>query len=728
MNRVNRHVLFFFIAAVSASRVFAANPSDIRWEPLYEPGGGGAIVSLGISPHNPKHVLSGGDMLGLGVSFDGGESWRPANKGLTSYEMATPTFHPERANEVWTGSCMGLFKSMDGGRSWSPSRNGMPAMSGGGYSMFIEKVLFDPSDAKHLIAFGGSSRRWWNEAGSFGAVWNSTDGGDTWTRTGTITTNGFVSTTEKGANIVKAFWGPTRKKNVAALHVMADPGGWFVSVDRGKTWHRRLPKGLDAPIANIECHPANPSVFWIVTKAVKKDADGECHPGRIYKSTDGGRTFSPSDEGIRFSRHENVNLTTHFRDIAVSPVDPDVVYVSDVSWSSSSIWRSADGGATWKCVCAKWTDGFSTACYAGPACLVVPSPHAADCAYAFNSEYILRTMDGGRTWTDMTAYRPDPEKPDNWRGRGWNGWCSRKYVFNPYRRGESIMLSMDAGHGWHSTDGLKSWRYALGNAGAWLGANDAAFSKDGYIYIATGQRGANSGVMVSADGGETWKNRFVAACGLMERNDGVYDFVWVDPDNGKSAFVVAKGMRFVTADGGESWTSEVIPGGSGEMAADPTKKGRFYLKTGGGVRVTEDWKTFRELGLEGWAEGSIVCDAKGRLLVCRGRVTREKTGLWRYDPKDGSWVCLHKDRLACSVAVDPTDPKRIVFLTGDMPYHDYAGAHGLFISDDDGATWAACEMGGMMRRFSCAAFDPFNPGTVIVGQGGGGFIRGTWKK
>ncbi len=720
--------LFVSVALLAASHARAAKHSDIRWEPLYEPGGGGAIVSLGISPHDPGHVLSGGDMLGLGVSFDGGESWRPANKGLTSYEMATPTFHPKRANEVWTGSCMGLFKSTDGGRSWTPSRNGMPEMSGGRYSMFIEKVLFDPADDRHLIAFGGSSRRWWPQADSFGAVWHSTDGGDSWTRTGTITTNGFVTTVEKGANIVKAFWGPTRKKNVVALHLMADHAGWFVSVDRGKTWRRRSPKGLESPLANFACHPTDSSVFWAVTKAGAKDDGGKFAPGRICKSTDGGRTFSPSDEGVRFERNANVNLTTRFRDIAVSPVDPNVLYASDASWSSSSIWGSTDGGATWRCLCAKWMDGFRTACYAGPACIVVPSPHAADCAYAFNSEYILRTADGGKTWIDMTARRPDPSKPDHWRGRGWNGWCSRKYVFNPHRRGESMMLAMDAGHGWHSTDGLKSWRYALGHAGPWLGANDAAFSKDGCIYIATGQRGANSGVMVSADGGGTWINRHDDACGLPSRDAGVYDFAWVDPDNGRSAFVIMNGARYVTTDGGATWRSETVPGGTGELAADPTTKGRFYLKTGAGVRVTEDWKTFRNLGLEGWAEGSLVCDAKGRVLVCRGRVAREKTGLWRYDPQDGSWTQLHADRLASAVAVDPTDPRRIVFLTSDMPYHDYAGAHGIFISDDDGATWAACDMGGMMRRFSCAAFDPFDPETIVVGQGGGGFIRGTWKK
>ena len=102
-----------------------ASLTGIVWEPLGEPGCGGAIVSLGVSPHNPQHLVSGGDMLGTAVSFDAGESWKPG-MGLPSYEMATPTFHPQRTNEIWIGSCMGPFLSRDGGRSWQWRRTGFP--------------------------------------------------------------------------------------------------------------------------------------------------------------------------------------------------------------------------------------------------------------------------------------------------------------------------------------------------------------------------------------------------------------------------------------------------------------------------------------------------------------------------------------------------------------------------------------------------------------------------
>ena len=157
------------LIALAGSRDAAAG--EIRWEPLYEPGVGGAIVSVQVSPHDVRHVLAGGDMLGTGVSFDGGETWSPG-LGLATYEMATATFHPSRKNEVWMGSCSGPYKSIDGGRTWQMKRRGMPEPARNCYTMMIEKVLFDPRDPSRMLAFSGSSRHW-GKCGGFGAVWES---------------------------------------------------------------------------------------------------------------------------------------------------------------------------------------------------------------------------------------------------------------------------------------------------------------------------------------------------------------------------------------------------------------------------------------------------------------------------------------------------------------------------------------------------------------------------
>lgn len=74
---------------------------------------------------------------------------------------------------------------MDGGHHWVSRRNGMPGVKTGGYSLIVEKILFDPDQKGRLLAFGGSSRHW-NEADSFGWIWESLDDGENWTHIATL--------------------------------------------------------------------------------------------------------------------------------------------------------------------------------------------------------------------------------------------------------------------------------------------------------------------------------------------------------------------------------------------------------------------------------------------------------------------------------------------------------------------------------------------------------------
>lgn len=92
------------------------------WQPLYEPGGGGAITGVAVSPHDSKHLVSQGDMLGVATSFDGGDSWQ-STFGFSSYEFGGGiTWHPTNAKIIWSGSAMGPYQSADGGINWVAKR------------------------------------------------------------------------------------------------------------------------------------------------------------------------------------------------------------------------------------------------------------------------------------------------------------------------------------------------------------------------------------------------------------------------------------------------------------------------------------------------------------------------------------------------------------------------------------------------------------------------------
>ena len=703
---------------------------EIRWRPLCEPGVGGAIVSVQVSPHDVRHVLAGGDMLGTGVSFDGGETWR-SGLGLSTYEMATATFHPSRTNEVWIGSCSGPYKSIDGGLTWEWKRKGMPEPARNRYTMMIEKVLFDPRDCSRMLAFSGSSRRW-GKCSGFGTVWESLDGGESWSRTGTITTNGWTSESVEGANIVQAFWGakPAGGKEPRQVHLVAEGAGWFSSMDAGRTWRRRKTPGIGGAIASVTAHPSDSRIFWVATAPGEKGADGIIPPGGIYKTVDGGRSFSPCDAGIAKRGGARIKLATHFSRMAVSDSNPDRLYMGDMSWDSPSIWKSDDGGSTWE-VSAE-DRSVATACFAGLSGTVCVAPGNPDVAYFWNTESILRTLDGGRTWTDVSSLRQDPAgKPNVWRGRGWTGWCSRNIAFDPYRKGRCAVQAMDACHAWISDDGLRTWRYAEGTVSPWSGGTGIAFSEDGRIYVATGQGGRNAGVLVSRDGGGSWTTASGPACGLPSPGDGAFGSVFADAGDSRKAFVLMGERMFLTEDGGANWRERRLDFAPRSVVRDTTDAGRWYLKTDGGVLATRDWLDFEDLGFGPGkkSDGNIACDARGRVLVCRGK-TGDRRGLWRYDPsapREG-WILLIDEPLAYACAADPSDADRILLCTRDTPYHDMAGGNGVFASEDGGKTWRKADDGLPMKRAACIAFDPFDTETVVLGTGGGGFFRARWRK
>lgn len=681
-------------AVLFVSTVVAAASADYRWEPVLEPGCGGAIVSVEASPHNPDHLVGGGDMLGTCVSFDDGENWS-VGMGLPSYEMAAVTFHPVDPDVVWIGSCMGPMKSTDGGRTWQWKRKGMPEPSRGKYSCRIEKVLFHPADTNRLYAFGGSHRVWGASRDGYGDIYESRDGGESWELKKSLKKDG------KGENIIEAQFAPNGR-----LHLVTDLSGWV---------------GHETPghVTYLTFHPTDAKTVWITVDAAANEG-AAFTPGAILKSTDGGRTWKPSDDGIRKRSDKNVKMTSRFSKVVVSPAAPDELYVCDRGWASSGFWKSTDGGASWS---RSGGNEIKRACFAGIAMDMAAHPTRAGEIWAWNSEFYLRTRDGGKTWTDQTSVQPDPvNRPDHWRSRGWNGWCSRRFVFDPYVRGRSIALAMDAGHGWLTEDGMKSWRYTKSETNVWGGGNDAAFSKDGYVYVTTGQGGSNGGVLVSSDNGRTFHAKFGAAHGLIEKNGGGYAYVHALPEDGRRAWVQAAGRLYATEDGGENWKVFEHPAKISGFVADPRKSDRLYAVSGGHVLVAEDGREFRETGVTDAPSGLVAVDAKGRMLVINEQA-REKSGLYRFDPADNSLVRLLDRRLLGCVATDPHDPARIVAGLHDYPYHDFAGGGGVLLSEDDGATWRAVNDGLPNLRVTAAAFDPFDPQTIVVGTGGTGFFR-----
>ena len=121
MNKKTFKVLVIFLTlCIISSQWLIASPRTVgaayalEWTPLNEPGSGGQFSSIVVSPYDSNKVFLSGDMLGLGISTDGGETWN-RSQGFIDGQIHEVTFHPENPQIVWAGSSTGPYKSTDGG-------------------------------------------------------------------------------------------------------------------------------------------------------------------------------------------------------------------------------------------------------------------------------------------------------------------------------------------------------------------------------------------------------------------------------------------------------------------------------------------------------------------------------------------------------------------------------------------------------------------------------------
>ena len=749
--------LTFSLTACQAQQPGAQQPATIakpaieplKWQPLYEPGSGGAMTDLAVSPHDSNRLLLAGDMLGVGLSLNRGDSWQPTF-GFKSYEIGSFSWHPTDPQTVWVGTMSGPYVSHDGGANWSEKRDGMGEKDWGRYSAPIEQVLFDPADSTHLVAIGGSSRYWRADVkngASWGRIWESRDGGESWKMLTIIQTDGTTTQDAKiiGDNIVWAQFAP---KSPGKLYAIGAKVGFIVSTDGGQTWTQSnagLPPmdsetgGIwSAVIHRAAVHPSNPNLLWVGVNNYVPPGQTKRVPGGVYKSTDGGVSWTNSSNGLGRHEDQDPNQASRYKALAIAPSQPNVLYANDMAWSTGVVYKSTDGGANWKAVATRANTGESdmSAERGGLFQLesAMPSglgmvglevdPRDANAAYGFATAYISRTLDGGQTWDDATSLKAAGE--DAWRGRGYAGWVATNFRFNPYKQGESILQAMDSAKVWRSDNDLQSWSSTWQNPAPYGGGYDVAWTPSGRLYATSGQNNFG-GIGRSLDNGVTWENLAGDKFGLPARNaKPLARGIHAVPNDPMRVWTTIGGKLYGSENGGDSWKIVLDKPDLTWMAADSKTPTRFYVSGADGVYQTDDGVNFALIGGPK-LPGRVAVDSLGRVYVASFKpVPNPQAGLWRTNPADKSWVRLRDDNMISGVAVDPTDPNRVAIGTSDQPYHDETRASGVWLSDDAGQTWHQEIKGLSMLRGAVVAFDPFDTTRLIYGSEGRGFWITRW--
>lgn len=243
---------------------------------------------------------------------------------------------------------------------------------------------------------------WFVAAGS-GGVWKTDNAGITFAPVFDDQTSYSIGEITLDPNSPDVVWVGTGE-NVSGRHV-----GWgdgvYRSRDGGASWQAM---GLAASehIGRILVHPEDSDTLLVAAEGPLWSSGGE---RGVYRSTDGGATWT---------RVLAVDDATGATDLEFHPTDPSVVYAATYQrrrtvWSflaggpGSGIWKSTDGGATWREV----TSGLPSADDAievGKIGLAV-TPAAPDRVYATveasdGEQGFFVSTDRGESWARRNDY------------------------------------------------------------------------------------------------------------------------------------------------------------------------------------------------------------------------------------------------------------------------------------------------------------------------------------
>ena len=242
--------------------------------------------------------------------------------------------------------------------------------------------------------------------------------------------------------------------------------------------------------------------------------------------------------------------------VAGVPGDPSTAYAAT---ASGGVWKTTDGGTTWKPVFDEQpisSIGSIAVSPSQPNIVYVGSGEANIRGNVAAGNGIYKSTDAGKTWTHV------------WKQEGQIGTMA-VHPANPDVAFAAVLghaFGPNAERGVYRTrDGGKTWQQVL-QKDADTGASDVAIdpSNPGIVFAGLWQArrrpwemtsgGPGSGLYVSRDGGDSWKQ--LTGNGLPEGAWGKVG-VAIAPSDSRRVYALIeaeKGGLFRSDDGGESWT------------------------------------------------------------------------------------------------------------------------------------------------------------------------------
>jgi len=459
-------------------------------------------------------------------------------------------------------------------------------------------------------------------------------------------------------------------------------GGVWKTADGGSNWKNISDKFFGSSIGAVAVAPSDETILYAGEGENTMRGNVSEGLGGMWRSDDGGKSWK--NIGLKDGRH--------IIRIVIHPKNPDIVWVAVMGHlfgpnEERGVFKTTDGGKTWKrtlyinnqtgCSDLVMEPGNPTVFYAGTWRLI-RTPYSLESGGEGSG--LWKSTDGGETWTNMAAKKGLPK--NTWGIVGVAVAPSntdKVYAIIENEKG-GLFMSADAGETWTLQSNDNNIRQR-----AWYYTKVYVDPKnENKVYC------PNVEFMLSTDGGKTFKS--------ISTPHGDHHDLWIDPADGNRMIVADDGGAQVTYDGGANWssylnqpTSQVyrlstdnafpyrILGGQQDNSAF-----RIRSRTYGSAITATDMET-----AAGSESGYVVADPLNPEITYGGNYMGmlqrldHRTGesrminVWPVDNMGaGAVAAKYRFQWNYPIFFSPNNPKRL-----------YAAGNHLFVTENEGKSW-----------------------------------------
>ncbi len=480
-------------------------------------------------------------------------------------------------------------------------------------------------------------------------------------------------------------------KNKNTFFMGATGGGVWKTSDGGSNWKNISDKYFGSTIGAVAVAPSDESIIYVGEGENTYRGNVSEGIGGMWKTNDGGRTWK--NLGLKDARH--------ILRIIIHPKNADIVWVAVGGHlfgpnEERGIYKTTDGGITWKKILyinnqtgasdLVMEPNNTNVLYAGM-WRVLRTPYSLESGGQGSG--LFKSIDGGETWQNISAKKGLPKGI-------WGIVGVAVAASNPDK--VYAIIENEKGGLYVSNDGGESFTLASSDNNirqrAWYYSKVFVDPKnENTVYC------PNVGFMRSKDGGKTFQS--------VSTPHGDHHDLWIDPEDANRMIVADDGGAQVSFDAGNNWSTylnqptvqiyRVSTDNSFPYrilgAQQDNSTIRIKSRTYGGAITDKDWEP-----TAGAESGYVVADPLNTDIVYGGNYggylsrLNHKTGenraisVWPDNPMGaGADVQRYRFQWNFPIFFSPHNPKKL-----------YCAGNVLFSTENEGQTWKA--LGGDLTR------------------------------